>query len=173
MRLALLLAALIVVPTLQPVLAQDAADRTRVLRAWSEPVKLSDGTTDTYANEIVFDYATGEARQVVRDSAGRLVTSFPVRQPRPTPAEMTEARTLLMAETEFQALRSARPFDADGGFILLEDAGMPCGPGSRCLQLDLLDTADRTQRVGYVVVDLVTRTVVYPDFDPARQGNRR
>ncbi|MEM6783524.1 MAG: hypothetical protein AAF624_07285 [Bacteroidota bacterium] len=169
----LLLVALLFAPA---ALAQDAADepreRTRVLRAWSEPVKLEDGARTVYNHEVIFDYETGVTRQVVRDEDGALVADFPIQQIRPTPEEFGEAMEILMAQPSFQSLRATRPFEADGGFILAQEEGQACGPGSRCLQIDLLDATDRTQRVRYVVVDLVSRTVAYPNFNPARDGNR-
>ncbi|MEO0742958.1 MAG: hypothetical protein AAF089_15345 [Bacteroidota bacterium] len=172
MRLAIfLLLALLAAPI---ALAQNstADERERVLRSWSEPVKLANGERGTYHHEVIFDYETGVTRQVVRDEAGALVADFPIQQIRPTPEEFDEAVAILMAEPDFQAIRSARPFEADGGFILVQDDGQACGPGSRCLQIDLLDATDRTQRVRYVVVDLVSQTVAYPNFNPARDGNR-
>ena len=150
----------------------DERERTRILRTWSEPVKLGNGDRGTYHHEVIFDYETGVTRQVVRDDAGALVADFPIQQIRPTPEEFDEAVEILMAEQDFQAIRAARPFEADGGFILVQDEGQACGPGSRCLQIDLLDATDRTQRVRYVVVDLVSQTVAYPNFNPARDGNR-
>ncbi|MEM8598563.1 MAG: hypothetical protein AAGF99_01470 [Bacteroidota bacterium] len=169
----LLLVAVLFAPV---TLAQDSADepreRTRVLRAWSEPVKLDDGARAIYSHEVIFDYETGETRQVVRDEAGSVVADFPVQQIRPTPEEFDEAVAILMAQPVFQSLRTTRPFEADGGFILVQEEGQACGPGSRCLQIDLLDATDRRQRVRYVVVDLVSRTVAYSNFDPAREGNR-
>jgi len=42
---------------------------------------------------------------------------------------------------------------------------MPCGPGSRCLQIQIL-TPDNLGLLRWTVVDLVQRRIAYPVYVP-------
>ena len=95
---------------------------------------------------------------------------------RPTRAEDDAARSLISLDAAIAAdmSRSVYPAFIDGGFALVREEGHACGPGSRCLQYDVLQSVPGevfAPRMRYVVVDLQTLTVVSNDFDPATEGN--
>jgi len=137
---------------------------TRVLKSWSEPVKV-DGQELVYRVEIVFDYDAGEARQYVYDAAGTLIEQEAVTKlPRPTAEELAEAHTLVLADDELGALFRENKAVLDGGFVLREDEG-PCGPGTRCLQIEIL-APERTRSLRFVAVDLVSRQIVHRNLYP-------
>jgi len=147
----------------------------RVLRAWSDPVKLDDGTTVVWHHAVTFDPATGETVRTTRLDDGTVVARVPHRPLRPTADEIAEAHALILAHPEVAALaRAAGAPVVDGGFLLVQPPGQPCGPGTRCVQFDVLELADpqHPARLRYVVVDLRAGRVVDADFQPARDGNR-
>jgi hypothetical protein len=158
-----------------PVAAGGAGPTERVLRAWVAPVKLAGGAMVNWHHTVTYDAATGETVRTTRLADGTLVGRVAHRPLRPTPEEIEEARALILAHPEVAALtaRAGSPV-VDGGFILQREAGHPCGPGSRCLQFDVLDLDDphRPARLRYVVVDLRAGRVLDADFQPARDGNR-
>jgi hypothetical protein len=79
--------------------------------------------------------------------------------------EIQEAFDVVRADPEFE--RIFRRFNVvfEGGFLLVEEKGLPCGPGSRCLRVFLL-SSDRAGTIRQVVVDLVKQQVAYDDFTP-------
>lgn len=137
----------------------------RVLHAWNEPVKQG-GPEQGYRVEVVFDYAAGEARQLVYDATGRLVERrVLVTQPRPTAEELAEAFAVIRADRTLGPLLAQHRGVLDGGFLLQEEAGKPCGPGTRCLQIDLL-SADRRTSLRMVAADLVSGTIRHRVLHP-------
>ncbi len=141
-----------------------AQDNTRVLKSWSEPVKVN-GEEKVYRVEIVFDYDTGEARQNVYDATGALLSVEAVEKlPRPTAEELAEAFALVLADAELGTLFRENNAVLDGGFILREDAG-PCGPGTRCLQIEIL-APERTRSLRFVAVDLVSGRIAHRNLYP-------
>lgn len=141
-----------------------AQDNTRVLKSWSEPVKVN-GEEKVYRVEIVFDYDTGEARQNVYDAAGALLSREAVTKlPRPTAEELAEAFALVLADDELGALFRENNAVLDGGFILREDSG-PCGPRTRCLQIEIL-APERTRSLRFVAVDLVSGRIAHRNLYP-------
>ncbi|WP_457653083.1 hypothetical protein [Rhodocaloribacter sp.] len=141
-----------------------AQGNTRVLKSWSEPVKV-DGQELVYRVEIVFDYDAGEARQYVYDASGALLSQEAVTKlPRPTGEELAEAYALVLADAELGALFRENDAVLDGGFVLREDSG-PCGPGTRCLQIEIL-APERTRSLRFVAVDLVSRRILHRNLYP-------
>jgi hypothetical protein len=139
----------------------------RLLRSWQETVKVGD---QEYPRQVrvVFDYARGEAREESRDARGvlRSVRRFREGLPAPSAAEIAEAFAVTRGDASLAPLFGRFSVVLDGGFLLEEDAGMPCGPGSRCLHVFLL-SSDRAGTIRRVVVDLVKREIVYPVYVPA------
>jgi hypothetical protein len=150
---------------------------TRVLHDIVDDVKLDDGSTARWRFVTTYDPATGITEQVVTDEAGRVVRresglgGLDV----PSPEEIEEAEAIIRTDPELAALMAAASDPrVSGGFILQREAGHPCGPGSRCLQFDLINVdraARRNTRIRYVVVDLRERRLLDRDFDPATEGN--
>jgi hypothetical protein len=139
----------------------------RLLREWQETVKVGDREYPRQVR-VVFDYARGEARQESYDARGvlRSVRKFKEGLPAPSAAEIDEAFAITRADPSLASLFGRFAVVLDGGFLLEEDAGMPCGPGSRCLHVFLL-SSDRAGTIRRVVVDLVKRAVVYPVYVPS------
>ena len=161
------LALLLAVPATAPLAASQSADR--VVHQYVDEVKTADGVETRYV-EIVVEGETGQSAEVVRDASGAVLSRRALQPTSPSAEEIAEARAIIEADAELTALMRARPAHVDGGYILVEAEGAACGPGSRCLQMDLLNEQNRRERVRFVVVDLVSQQVVYPDFDPDAHG---
>lgn len=111
---------------------------TRLLRTWRDTVKL-DGRDEPRSVEIVYDYEAGVARRRIYAADGALVADQPLAdQPQPSREEIAEAVALIRADAELGKLARSVGAIFDGGFLLREAAGEPCGPGSRCLQIFML-----------------------------------
>ena len=92
--------------------------------------------------------------------------------PAPSQEEIQEAYDIARADPEFERLFKRFRVVLEGGFILMEDKGKPCGPGSRCLRVFLL-SSDRAGTIRQVVVDLVKQQLAYDDFSPESRRNDR
>jgi hypothetical protein len=166
--LALLLAAG-AVPAIAGDTSTASAARTRVLRSWSEDVKVG-GKMVPGRIDIQFDYDRGVATWLTLDDKGNVVESkeYPpgVGVPRPTEEEIEEARALVRADMRLGRVLRQTNAQMAGGFLLAEKPGRACGPGSRCLQIQLV-SADGFGLVRWVVVDLVKRQIPYPMYSQA------
>ena len=157
--------------------AADAQDGERVIRSWVDEVKLDDGSTAQWTIALSYDAVSGQYARTVTDASGALVerTVLPPSLMSPNADEIARARALIFDDAELSALyEAAAEPTLSGGFVLLREEGHPCGPGSRCLQVDMynVDHAARSvERIRYVVVDLRTNTIVSRDFDPSANGN--
>jgi hypothetical protein len=167
--------ALLIVAALAPAAVASAAEgvtRTsrpvRLLRTWSETVKTGAGRELPRRVEVVFDYGKGVARENYYNLAGRLVGSRKMTQnmPAPSPEEIAEAFSIVRADQEISPIFSRFRVVPEGGFLLQEDRGRPCGPGSRCLHVFLL-SSDRAGLIRRVVVDLVKRDIPYRSYTPS------
>jgi hypothetical protein len=59
-----------------------------------------------------------------------------------------------------------------GGFLLDEGAGKPCGPGSRCIQFQMV-SSDGFGLIRWVVADLNKRQMAYQLYSPAAAGFKK
>ena len=183
-----LLAGLIVAAglTCDPAHAQAAVtlSRTapRVLSDITDAVKDDDGSRVTLRTVLTYDPAAGEYVQTVTDvTAGREATVrrrdvkavYPLG---PTASEDAAAQSLVALDPDVAPLISRAPYPVriQGGFPLVREAGHACGPGSRCLQYEVLELVPGEpygRRLRYVVVDLQAVRVLSSDFDPDTEGN--
>jgi hypothetical protein len=167
--LALLLAAGAMPAIAGDAAATAAAARTRVLRSWAEDVRV-DGKMVPGRVDIQFDYDRGVATWLTRDDKGNGVESKELPpgagQPRPTEEEFEEAKELVRADMRLGRVLRQTGAQMSGGFLLNEKAGKSCGPGSRCLQVQLV-SSDGFGLVRWVVVDLVKRQIPYPMYSQA------
>jgi hypothetical protein len=172
--------ALILGITAPAALAQSAADApagVRVLHDLVDEVKLDDGTTARWRFRTTYDPETGITEHVVTDESGRVVRreSGSGGLNVPSPEEIAQAEAIIRADPEIAALiAKASDPRVSGGFILQREAGHPCGPGSRCLQFDVLNVNHeerRNTRIRFVVVDMREGRMLFRDFDPAGEGN--
>ncbi len=141
----------------------------RVIRAWDEIVGPGAGAPKRRV-EIIFDTRQGVLRRRVRDASGHLVSDRSVTgHPRPSPEEIREAFDLVRRDRELGPLLRRSRGHLDGGFLLAEAAGEPCGPGSRCLQVFLLSES-RRELIRRAIVDLVTGRIAYRDYRDYRDS---
>ena len=113
-----------------------AADpAVRVLRGWDEIIDTADGPAKGRI-ELVFDYEQGLGFENVYDTHGNLIERRPgPRVPTPSREEIDAAIDIVSNDPVLgQVIRDLQAY-VDGGFILDEDAGKPCGPRTRCLQI--------------------------------------
>jgi len=143
-----------------------AADGVRVLRAWDEDVEIAGHATRGRV-ELVFDYERGLAFEQIYDGKGQLVDRRPgPRIPTPSREEIDDAIAVVSADPTMGAVIEAHKAYVDGGFILDESAGKPCGPRSRCLQIFAFRTDAGEVPLFRAVVDLTkdgASSIVYRD----------
>ena len=151
--------------------------RVRLVRSWPEN-PIVDGRAVPGRVEIWFDYTAGVAihKVVASAKAGAADTvvssrTYPpgVGTPRPSPEEIAEAMETARQDKEIARLIAATNARLDGGFQVFEPAGSPCGPGSRCLKVQIL-TSDGIGFIRNVVVDLTTQTIPYRTYMPVDEG---
>ena len=110
---------------------------TRVLRSWRDSVKVR-GRDVPRRVEIVYDYDTGVGLRRVYDADDQLTSEEPLAVPPPASREeIAQAYAMIRGDAELGALARRAGAHLDGGFLLLEGEGEPCGPGSRCIQVPL------------------------------------
>ncbi len=155
-----------------------AGHRTRILRTWHEEV-IQNGRRLPARVEIVFDYTAGVVveRLVLPTKKGDRVLkseTFPpgVNVPGPTLEEIEEAKQIVRADPELARLIRNAQAELDGGFEIFEPEGSPCGPGTRCLKIQI-DTADRLGLIRNVVVDLTKQALAYRAWAPEWTGGKK
>lgn len=167
-----------------PAFAQDAldfsSDAPRVLHTVVTEVKGPDGTPAMYRYTTTYDPARGEYVRTVEDEASGATVKrevLPSIMRGPTPEEAEAAQRLIIADAELAALIGAAeyPVEVVGGFPLVREAAAGfCGPGTRCMQFDILEMVPdqrAARRIRFVVVDMRRGEVVARDLDPELQGN--
>ena len=143
----------------------------RLLRTWEEPVKAAAGREYVRRVELVFDYEKGFAQENYFTPEGRPAGTRKIKQAQPQPSveEIAEAQELILRDRELSRIAQRRSAQFNGGFLLEEVRGKPCGPGSRCIQMQLL-TPDHLGLIRWTVVDLVSQRVAYPVYVPRGVG---
>lgn len=154
---------------------ESKASRVRIVRSWPEPVTVN-GKTGLGRVEIAFDYDQGVAIERVIGADGTVVSTTVRKKgegaPRPTPEEIEQAYDMVRADPELARIIDQADAQLDGGFILNEEAGKPCGPGTRCIQVQML-TQDRLGFIRWVVVDLAQERFAYRTYLPsAAEGSK-
>jgi hypothetical protein len=155
-----------------PLMAQTAgvtpmSRPVRLIRSWEETVKSADGREVPRKVDVLFDYEKGTGYEAFYAPDGRQIGTLVLGLGHPSPSrvEIEEAFGIVRADPEFAKIFQRFKVVFEGGFLLTEGAGQPCGPRSRCLRVFLL-SSDRAGTIRQVVVDLVKRRVVYDDFAP-------
>ena len=137
----------------------------RVVRSWRDTVKIR-GRDEPRSVEIVFDPGAGVARRRIYDAAGDLVSDEELaEQPQPSSEEIAKAFAKVRKDPELGSLLRRNRGVLDGGFLLREAEGEPCGPGSRCIQVFMLSES-RRDRLGRPVVDLRRSKIVHRKLPP-------
>jgi hypothetical protein len=139
----------------------------RLLRTWEETVKLPGGREYPRRVEVVFDYAQGVAFENSYRLDGLPLGSRKIAHglPAPSPEEIAEAFEVIRTDRELERLFGRFHVVLEGGFVLEEEKGRPCGPGARCLHVFLL-SSDRAGLIRRVVVDLASQRLAYSVYDP-------
>ncbi len=144
-----------------------AQGHEEVLRSWQDHVKI-DGRDQPRFVEIVFDYELGVARRRVYAAQDQLISDEVLAgQPRATAAEIAEAFDTVRRDPELGQLARSVNAIFDGGFLLREAAGEPCGPPARCVQVYILSESGHEEHQR-PIVDLNPRgRIVYRDYSPS------
>ena len=139
----------------------------RLLRSWEETVKLPGGTETPRRVELLFDYRKGVGYEKYSTLDGEALgrKTLGPGHPAPSRVEIDEAFQIVRDDPEFARVFQRFQVVFEGGFLLTEERGRPCGPGSRCLRVFLL-YSDRAGTIRQVVVDLVKQRVADDDFAP-------
>jgi hypothetical protein len=155
-----------------------AGHRTRVLRSWPEDVRWR-GRTLPARVEVVFDYTDGVAieRLVAETKDGRQVLktqTFPpgVGVPAPSVEEIEEAKQIVRGDEELSRLIRNADAVLDGGFEIFEPAGGACGPGTRCIKIQI-STDNGLGLIRNVVVDLTKQGIAHRAWLPEWSGGKK
>lgn len=142
--------------------------RSRVVRSWPEPVTVG-GKASMGRVDYIFDYGAGATTRVVYDGTGRVVESKTYApgevEVRPSDEEIAEAFERVRSDPELGRILEMTGGQLMGGFVLSEKAGMPCGPGTRCIHVQM-NTEDGWGITRWVVVDLTRQTFAYRGYRP-------
>jgi len=150
-----------------------SASRLRLLRSWTDSIKLDGGGELPRRVDILFDYTQGVAIERSYDGSGRLTQERKLDEtPGPSVEEITEAYGIVRADPELGRILERTQAVLEGGFLLDEGEGQPCGPRTRCLQIQLLGPT-RLGLVRWAVVDLVKRAIAYPTYTPSEGGVKK
>jgi hypothetical protein len=145
----------------------------RLLRSWEETVKQKNGTEYPRRVDVVFDYDSGVAFEKFYRLTGELLGSREIAHglPAPSPEEIAEAFELARRAPELALIfERFKNVVFEGGFVLEEEKGRPCGPGARCLHVFLL-SSDRSGLIRRVVVDLAREKLAYRVYTPEMGRN--
>ena len=139
----------------------------RLLRTWEEPVKTASGHEYARRVELVIDYRKGVAYENFYSVDGAQLGAKKIAQtlPAPSPEEIEEAFGMVRDEPDLARLFARFHPVLEGGFVLEEGRGKPCGPGARCLHVFLL-SSDRAGLIERVVVDLARQKIAYRNYVP-------
>jgi hypothetical protein len=139
----------------------------RLLRTWYDSVKTPDGDV-VQRVDMLYDYRKAAAFERVYDADGRLIRErrIVVNPPTPSQEEIQEAFEIVRADPEFARAIDRFSAELEGGFLIEEGRGTACGPGARCLLIQML-SPDRSGSIRVMGVDLVKRSIPYRAFVPS------
>lgn len=135
----------------------------RVVRSWRDTVKI-EGRDEPRTVEIVFDSDAGVARRRIFDADGDLVSDEELaEQPQPSSEEVAKAFAKVRQDPELGSLLRDQRAVLDGGFLLREAEGEPCGPRSRCVQVFMLSES-RWDLLRRSAIDLRRERIAHRDL---------
>lgn len=151
---------------------------TRVLFSATDRVKGNGGEMVTRATILTYDPIAGQYVETVRDGSGAVVSrkSTATAMVGPTPEEAAFALQHIKHDSVLRSLIGEARHEVviEGGFPLVREPGHPCGPGSRCLQYDVMELVPGkrgARRIRYVIIDLRDGSIVDRDANPDTEGN--
>ena len=139
----------------------------RLLHSWHDSIKTPAGEVPRRV-DILFDYSRARAVEQWYTLDGRLFWSrdFVVNPPTASEEEIEEAFKIILEDSEMIPIIKRFSAVLDGGFVIEEGRGKACGPGARCLLIQVL-SPDRSGLIRAMAVDLVKRKITYPVFVPS------
>lgn len=169
-------AALLCVPTLRAQqLSSEITEESRpvrLLRNWYDTIETRRGEIPRRV-DILYDYSKAAAIERWYTLDGRMFfeRKFVRNPPTASDKEIEEAFEIVRNDPQLSPV--IRWFHAvlEGGFVIEEGRGKACGPGARCLLIQLL-SPDRSGLIRVVGVDLVKRNVPYPAFVPCEHSGK-
>jgi hypothetical protein len=166
--LALLFFAVPALPA-QTVISRDSRP-VRLLRTWYDSVKTRGGEIQRRV-DVVYDYHQAAAFERSYTLDGRLIWSRRIRvnPPQPTPEEIAEAKDIVRADPELSRVMTRFSAELDGGFLAEEKRGGACGPGTRCVLVQVV-APNHAGLLRWTAVDLVRQRIAYPNFAPSEKG---
>ncbi len=139
----------------------------RLLRNWYDTIKTPSGEMPRRV-DILYDYSKAAALERWYTMDGRLFfeRKFVLNTPTASEVEIEEAFEIVRTDPEMIPI--IRRFNAvlDGGFVIEEGRGKACGPGARCLLVQVL-SPDHSGLIRVMGVDLVKRYIPYRTFVPS------
>jgi len=142
----------------------------RLLRSWYDSIKTRRGEIQRRV-DVVYDYGQAAAFERASTLDGRLMWSRRIRvnPPQPSPEEIAEAKEIVRANPELQKVMARFNAELEGGFLTEEKAGMACGPGTRCVLIQLV-APRHAGLIRWTAVDLVKQRIAYLTFVPSDHG---
>lgn len=153
------------------------ASAPRVLYAVTDSVKTDDGRRARVTRTVTYDPVAGTYTDLTVDADGatlrRSVHATSVAAP--TEAELAAARQLVAQHPEVAPLiaEAGGAVHVEGGFPLVREPGHACGPGGRCVTVDVFEVTPEgpPRRLRYTVVDLRALRVLDADADSDADSN--
>lgn len=142
----------------------------RLLRSWYDSIKTRRGEIQRRV-DVVYDYSQAAAYERAYTLDGRQMWNRRIRvnPPQPSPEEIAEAKNIARANPELQKVIGWFNAELEGGFLTEEKAGMACGPGTRCVLLQLV-APRHAGLIRWTAVDLVKERIAYLTFVPSPHG---
>ncbi len=143
----------------------------RLLRSWQDTVKIH-GRDQARTIEVVYDSVAGVALRRTYDADGSLLFEQPLAsQPQPSREEIEEAFAMVRNDEALGALARMADAQIDGGFILDEAEGEPCGRGTRCIQVFMLSQS-RWGLLRHSAVDMRNQRIAHRSYRTDRADQR-
>jgi hypothetical protein len=139
----------------------------RLLRSWHDTVKIH-GRDQARTVEVVYDNDAAVALRRTYDADGVLLFEQVLgSQPQPSREEIAEAVAIVRDDAALGGVSRLVGAQFDGGFILEEAAGEPCGRGTRCIQVFMLSKS-RWGMIRHSAVDMRSRRIAHRNFRSGR-----
>lgn len=139
----------------------------RLLRNWYDTIKTARGEMPRRV-DIVYDYSKAAAFERWYTMDGRMFfeRKFVLNTPTPSDKEIAEAFEIVRKDPEMIPIMKRFNAVLDGGFLIEEGRGKACGPGARCLLVQVL-SPDHSGIIRVMGVDLVKMNIPYRTFVPS------
>jgi len=142
----------------------------RLIRSWYDSIKTRQGDLQRRV-DVVYDYGQAAAFERAYTLDGRPMWSRRIRvnPPQPSPEEIEEAKSIVRADAELSRVMARFNAELEGGFLAEEKRGGACGPGTRCVLVQVV-APHHAGLIRWTAVDLVKQRIAYPVFVPSARG---